>query len=531
MKRFLILVVLLWASAAFGQGALSGYNGQCALGGQQVLVNALPSTGTQPIGTPTVSPGSGVIGSFPLCSVSVFLTGTVTKANLFSANTVSPPALGNPFTANADGSFTFFAAPGCYDIFELTGSGPTMPATASLSDVCLAGGSGSAGTVTSFQADATVGTLLTTTVASPTTVPFLHFTLAVAPPYTVFGNNQATGQQGQYLSIVTQMLPFTYSGTTLQLATVGVVLSHTSGAPICEDGVGNLKDTGCSSGIGVTSFNGRTGPVTSQTGDYIVSQVTGAAPLASPALTGTPTTPTPAGGDTSAQITNDQWVSTYFAVLASPAFTGVPTAPTAAANTNTTQIATTAFVIAQIGSGFAPLNSPAFTGVPTAPTAAVNTSTTQLATTAFVTGQAGTAVPIVDGTGTPGVSLLYARQDHVHPTDSSRAPLNNPVFTGIATSPAFVTGGTTFTASGCSNSGLLGGATGGKYVSGTSGVCTVIITMGGGLSAPNGWSCSVWDTTTPADVQSETAFSASTVTFSGTTVSGDTVVFGCGPGF
>ena len=36
----------------------------------------------------------------------------------------------------------------------------------------------------------------------------------------------------------------------------------------------------------------RTGTVTAQSGDYTVSEVTGAAPLASPALTGTPTAPT-----------------------------------------------------------------------------------------------------------------------------------------------------------------------------------------------------------------------------------------------
>jgi hypothetical protein len=39
------------------------------------------------------------------------------------------------------------------------------------------------------------------------------------------------------------------------------------------------------------------------------------------------------------------------ALLASPAFTGTPTAPTAAVATNTTQLATTAFVIANAGSG------------------------------------------------------------------------------------------------------------------------------------------------------------------------------------
>ncbi len=61
----------------------------------------------------------------------------------------------------------------------------------------------------------------------------------------------------------------------------------------------------------VTSVFGRTGAVTASTGDYSVAQITGAAPLASPALTGT------------------------------------PTAPTAATATNNTQIATTAFVKAQ----------------------------------------------------------------------------------------------------------------------------------------------------------------------------------------
>jgi hypothetical protein len=72
------------------------------------------------------------------------------------------------------------------------------------------------------------------------------------------------------------------------------------------------------------------------------------------------------------------------APLASPNLTGIPTTPTASLGTNTTQIATTAFVTAADNLK-ASLASPAFTGVPTAPTASVGTSTTQLATTAFVT--------------------------------------------------------------------------------------------------------------------------------------------------
>ncbi len=49
-------------------------------------------------------------------------------------------------------------------------------------------------------------------------------------------------------------------------------------------------------------------------------------------------------------------------------------------------------------------------------TAAVNTNTTQAASTAFVLAQAATATPAANGTGAVGVSTLYARQDHVHPT-------------------------------------------------------------------------------------------------------------------
>jgi len=81
------------------------------------------------------------------------------------------------------------------------------------------------------------------------------------------------------------------------------------------------------------------------------------------------------------------------------------------------------------------LASPALSGTPTAPTAAANTNTTQIATTAFVVGQAGTANPLVNGAVAVGTSLLYSRQDHVHPTDTTRAALNSPTFTGTPAAP------------------------------------------------------------------------------------------------
>lgn len=82
------------------------------------------------------------------------------------------------------------------------------------------------------------------------------------------------------------------------------------------------------------------------------------------------------------------------APLVSPAFTGTPTSPTASTGTNNTQIATTAFVnssITSANSNLAPISSPSFNGTPTAPTAAANTNTTQVATTAFVTNALSTA--------------------------------------------------------------------------------------------------------------------------------------------
>lgn len=222
--------------------------------------------------------------------------------------------------------------------------------------------------------------------------------------------------------------------------------------------------------------------------------VTGAAnqsyaPLASPTFTGTPAAPTATAGTSTTQLATTAFVGTAVtnaavpgpatvapimdstaavgtsllyarqdhvhpsdttkANLASPTFTGTPAAPTASVGTNTTQLATTAFVLANAGSSTpssttpimdgtgaagtattyargdhvhpsdtsrAPLASPTFTGTPAAPTPAANDNTTKLATTAFVVGQAGTATPIVAGTAAVGTSLLYARQDHVHPS-------------------------------------------------------------------------------------------------------------------
>ena len=227
------------------------------------------------------------------------------------------------------------------------------------------------------------------------------------------------------------------------------------------------------------------------------------APLASPALTGTPTAPTAAAGTNTTQIASTAFVRAAIdaliaaspgaldtlnelaaalgndpnfattitnllalkAPLASPALTGAPTAPTVAGTADSTaKIATTAFVQAVAAlkaavvhthaqsdvtnlvtdlAAKAPLASPALTGTPTAPSAAVDTNTTQVATTAFVVGQAsaaGDGTPAMDGTAARGSSLHFARADHVHPTDTSRAPLASPALTGTPTAPTAAPG-------------------------------------------------------------------------------------------
>ena len=49
--------------------------------------------------------------------------------------------------------------------------------------------------------------------------------------------------------------------------------------------------------------------------------------------------------------------------------------------------------------------------------------------------QKATANPSMDGTAAVGSSAKFAKEDHVHPTDSSRAPINSPSFTGTPTAP------------------------------------------------------------------------------------------------
>lgn len=53
---------------------------------------------------------------------------------------------------------------------------------------------------------------------------------------------------------------------------------------------------------------------------------------------------------------------------------------------------------------------------------------------------ASTTTPAMDGTASAGSESAYARGDHRHPTDSTRAPLASPALTGVPTAPTAAAG-------------------------------------------------------------------------------------------
>lgn len=163
------------------------------------------------------------------------------------------------------------------------------------------------------------------------------------------------------------------------------------------------------------------------------------APLASPALTGTPTAPTAAQTVSNTQIANTAYVKAAIEALVNSAPGVLDTlGELAAAIGNDPNFATT---MVNALATKAPLASPSLTGTPTAPTAAQTISNTQIATTAYVK----TAIDALVNSS-PGaldtLSELAAAlgNDPNFATTmvnalAAKAPLSNPALTGKPTAP------------------------------------------------------------------------------------------------
>lgn len=135
MKRWiLILAMLLIPTGTLGQTA--AVNGYCNLGAAQAVTSGLDSS-------------NYLQGIVPNCTVMIYYTGTtnlVPGSVIYSNSTGT--ILGNPFTANTDGSWLFYALTGIgYDIVLSGGNpvpvSPFWPKT--LTDVFAGGGGGGGG--------------------------------------------------------------------------------------------------------------------------------------------------------------------------------------------------------------------------------------------------------------------------------------------------------------------------------------------------------------------------------------------------
>ena len=190
--------------------------------------------------------------------------------------------------------------------------------------------------------------------------------------------------------------------------------------------------------------------------DHIHPSDTSRAPLSGPTFTGTVTLPSTTSIGTVSSTELGYLDGTTSAIqtqldskapLTGATFTGTITLPstTSIGLVSSTELGyldgVTGSVQTQLDSK-ATLSSPSFTGTPQSTTAAVDTSNTMIATTGFVTGQASAVTPIMDGTGTVGSSTRFARADHIHPSDTSRASLASPTFTGTVTLPSTTSIGT-----------------------------------------------------------------------------------------
>lgn len=178
------------------------------------------------------------------------------------------------------------------------------------------------------------------------------------------------------------------------------------------------RDMGTGGGIDADMLDGKhASEFASSSHTHTIANVTGLqlaldakAPLASPALSGTPTAPTPATADNSTRLATTAYVQTVIANL-------IASAPGALDTLNELAIAlgndpNFAATITNALALKAPLASPALSGAPTAPTAGPGTNTTQIASTAFV--QAAIAAAL-----------------------ANYLPKHNPTFTGTMTGPSY----------------------------------------------------------------------------------------------
>jgi hypothetical protein len=296
-------------------------------------LTGVPVAPTAAVGTSTtqIATTAFVATSFaPLASPA--LTGTPTSTTPTAGDNTTKIAT-TAYVVNALGTYAPLASPSFTGVPLAPTAAVGTDTTQIASTAFVYGATQGASAVALTNANVTLS-------AAQYSVPVVVFTGTLTGNVVV---TVPTTGQWDFLNTTTGAFTITVSNGTG--ATQVVAQSTTAFTPLVSNATEGVVAIAATAS-GVTSFNTRTGAVTPASGDYTVAQVTGAAPLASPALTGTPTAPTPTAGNSSTDIATTAFVATSFAPLANPSLTGVPVAPTASVGTNTTQLATTAFVYA-----------------------------------------------------------------------------------------------------------------------------------------------------------------------------------------
>lgn len=138
------------------------------------------------------------------------------------------------------------------------------------------------------------------------------------------------------------------------------------------------------------------------------------------------------------------------------------------------------------------------------------------------TGASNTNAAIAFGTGTGNIvegNVIGGGWNNNNGTITGSALTQNVLANN--TGAPDLQGGSIFTTTGCSATGQTGTSTTGILTSGTTGTCTVVMTITG-RPAVNGYHCNAVDENTGVQLN-QTAHTATTCTFAGTTVSGDIV--------
>lgn len=160
MKKTVFAIFILTTSLYAQTAALSGY---CNLGAAQATVSGLSSTNYQQ-------------GLIPSCTVTVYLTGTTTLATIYSDS--GSTVLSNPFTANTNASWMFYATTGAgYDVVLSGGTSPNVyPSPVTITGIFPQGAGASYCTLS--------GCTMTGAIIAPNLAPTVAALVAMTTPTT-----------------------------------------------------------------------------------------------------------------------------------------------------------------------------------------------------------------------------------------------------------------------------------------------------------------------------------------------------------